>query len=214
MPRRNRVDPWGDLHAVTARGMFTGNRGCVVDENEQVVRHHSSSLWITCKLEFRDWKSPLARGRRWTPLFFLDEAVALAAGHRPCAFCRRNDYLAYRDAVGRSVDSGKPLLATELNARLIAERHRRGRGLERAHDRITWETPYSALVDGTVVVKDDASCQLVRDRRLFSFEFDKWSRPVPIPPLGNATVLTPPTSVAALQHGYRLALHSSAFGDL
>src|SRR5215813_15050955 len=61
MPRRNRVDPWGDLHAVSARGLFTGNRGCIVDEREQVVRHHrSSTLWITCVTEFRDWRVPLA----------------------------------------------------------------------------------------------------------------------------------------------------------
>jgi hypothetical protein len=62
MPRRNRVDPWGDLHAVSARGLFTGNRGCIVDEREQVVRHHrSSTLWITCLTEFREWRVPLAR---------------------------------------------------------------------------------------------------------------------------------------------------------
>ena len=67
-PRRNRVDPWGDLHAVSARGLFTGNRGCIVDEREQVVRHHrSSTLWITCLTEFRDWRVPLARPNRRTP---------------------------------------------------------------------------------------------------------------------------------------------------
>ena len=93
MPRRNRADPWGDLHAVSARGLFTGNRGCIVDEHEQVVRHHrSSTLWITCLTEFRDWRVPLARPNRWTPIFFLDDAVALAAGHRPCATCRRDMY--------------------------------------------------------------------------------------------------------------------------
>ena len=74
MPRRNRVDPWGDLHAVSPRGLFTGNRGCIVDEREQVVRHHrSSTLWITCLTEFRDWRVPLARPNRWTPIFFLDD---------------------------------------------------------------------------------------------------------------------------------------------
>src|SRR5687768_8613254 len=100
MPRRNRVDPWGDLHAVSARGLFTGNRGCIVDERQQVVRHHrSATLWITCLTEFRDWRVPLARPNRWTPIFFLDDAVALAAGHRPCATCRRDMYRSYRDAV-------------------------------------------------------------------------------------------------------------------
>src|SRR5438445_4316692 len=121
MPRRNRVDPWGDLHAVSARGLFTGNRGCIVDEREQVVRHHrSSTLWITCLTEFRDWRVPLARPNRWTPIFFLDDAVALAAGHRPCATCRRDMYRSYRDAVDPA------LRAVELDRRLTTERLRRG----------------------------------------------------------------------------------------
>jgi hypothetical protein len=77
MPRRNRVDPWGDLHAVSARGLFTGNRGCIVDEREQVVRHHrSSTLWITCLTEFRDWRVPLARPNRWTPILCLAKIQA------------------------------------------------------------------------------------------------------------------------------------------
>ncbi len=90
MPRRNRVDPFGDLHAAPERGLFTGNRGCLVDDAGDVVRHHRGRLWITCRLEFRGWRQPLAAPHHWTPLFFLDEAVALAAGHRPCAFCRRD----------------------------------------------------------------------------------------------------------------------------
>ena len=118
MPRRNRVDPWGDLHAVAERGMFTGNRGCVVDDHERVVRHHGSALWISCVTEFRGWRWGLARPRRWTPLFFLDDAVALAAGHRPCATCRRDDYRAYRDAVGGALGALAPVRAWELNARL------------------------------------------------------------------------------------------------
>src|SRR6201988_5194202 len=156
MPRRNRVDPWGDLHAVSARGLFTGNRGCIVDEREQVVRHHrSSTLWITCLTEFRDWRVPLARPDRWTPIFFLDDAVALAAGHRPCATCRRGDYLSYRDAVSTELGTAEPLLAKQLDARLVAERHRRGRGFERAGDRLTWTAGAEELPDGSVIVVEN-----------------------------------------------------------
>ncbi|HET7500018.1 MAG TPA: hypothetical protein VFK02_03420 [Kofleriaceae bacterium] len=210
MPRRNRIDPWGDLHAVAARGLFTGNRGCVVDDHEQVVRHHGSSLWITCLTRFRDWRFPLARPRRWTPLFFLDEAVALAAGHRPCATCRRADYSAYRDAVTRALGARSPLLAAQLDERLKAERHRRGRGLARAGDRIVWSARYAELPDGAVVVAPDGSCQLVVDDRLLRFSFEGWSGAAPRPSAGKATVLTPPTSVAALTHGYKPVLHPSA----
>ena len=210
MPRRNRVDPWGDLNAVASRGLLTGNRGCVVDNHEQVVRHHGSSLWITCLTEFRGWRWPLARPRRWTPLFFLDDAVALAAGHRPCATCRRADHSAYSHAVTRAIDSPSPLLAWQLNKRLQAERHRRGRGLARAGDRIVWAAQYPDLPDGTVVVAPDGSCRLVVDDRLLRFSFDGWVGATTRPLAAEATVLTPPTSVAALAHGYQPLLHSSA----
>ncbi|NNL85291.1 MAG: hypothetical protein HKP27_06540 [Myxococcales bacterium] len=210
MPRRNRVDPWGDLFAVSARGLFTGNRGCVVDDEERVVRHHGSSLWITCKTEFRDWRWPLARPKRWTPLFFLDEAVALAAGHRPCGFCRRDDYHRYRDAVGRAAGVSKPLLATELNKRLAAERLRRGRGLVRATDRRLWSAPYAELPDGTVVADRDGAARLKRAGMLFRFDFEGWTAPVAFSAEQTAAVLTPPTSVAALRHGYSATLHPSA----
>jgi hypothetical protein len=210
VPRRNRVDPWGDLHAVASRGLFTGNRGCVVDDHEQVVRHHGSSLWITCVTEFRGWRWPLARPRRWTPLFFLDDAVALAAGHRPCATCRRGDYAAYRDAVARAVGASTPLLGSQLNQRLQAERLRRGRGLPRAGDRIVWRAPFAELPDGAIIVAPDGACRLVLEDRLLRFTFDGWVDAVPRPAAGEATVLTPPTSVAALAHGYPPVLHPSA----
>jgi hypothetical protein len=208
--RRNRIDPWGDLHAVAARGMFTGNRGCVVDSQEQVVRHHSSALWIICQTQFRGWRWPLARPGKWTPLFFLDEAVALAAGHRPCATCRRAEYLAYRDAVTRAMQAPAPLKAYELNDLLHAERLSAGRGLNRAGDRILWQAPYAELVTGTVIVNDQGSCQLVHGKHLFEFSFQAWINAGVRPRSGVARVLTPPTSVAALQHGYQPVLHASA----
>jgi hypothetical protein len=210
VPRRNRVDPWGDLHAVAARGLLTGNRGCVVDDRERVVRHHGSSLWIICVTRFRDWRWPLARPRRWTPLFFLDDAVGLAAGHRPCATCRRADYAAYQDAVTRAAGSRSPLLASQLNERLQAERHRRGRGLARGGDRIVWTAPFAELPDGTVIVAPDGSCQLVVAERLLRFSFEGWAGATSRPTAGTATVLTPPTSMAALAHGYQPLLHPSA----
>lgn len=202
MTRRNRVDPYGDLHADPARGMFTGNRGCLVDDGGEVVRHYRGTLWITCVTRFRGRRVRLARPGRWTPLFFLDDAVALAAGHRPCGECRRGDHLAYRDAV--AADAGRPVRAGDLNGRLAAERLRRGRGVERAADRRTWQG--TDLPDGTVVVTDGP--RLVHGDRLLAFSFDGWRDPVPRP-AGPLTVLTPPTSVAALRHGFAPTLHPS-----
>jgi hypothetical protein len=205
MPRRNRVDPWGDLHAVSARGLFTGNRGCIVDEREQVVRHHrSSTLWITCLTEFRDWRVPLARPNRWTPIFFLDDAVALAAGHRPCATCRRDMYRAYRDAVDPA------LHAVELDRRLSAERLRRGSGIDRGRDRKTWPAHLESLPDGTVIIGADGQARLVRADRMLAFSFGGWMRPEARPLTGAVEVLTPPTSVRALANCFTPVLHPTA----
>jgi hypothetical protein len=213
MPRRNRVDPWGDLHAVSERGMFTGNRGCLVDDHGEVVRHHRGRLWIACETDYRDWRAPLARPGRWTPIFFLDDAVALAAGHRPCGLCRRDAYQSYREAVGRAVSSRRPIGAEDLNRRLASERLRPGRGLDRARDRILWTSTIAALPVGTVIVHKSRGPQLLLEDRLLSFTFAGWEQPRPRPTSGEVSVLTPPTSVAAVRHGFEPVLHPSAWGS-
>lgn len=207
-PRRNRVDPWGDLHAVAERGLLTGNRGCLVDDDLRLVRHHTSSLWISCQTSFRGWRQPLEAAHRWTPLFFLDDAVALAAGHRPCATCRTAEYRAYRRAVTDARRHPTPLRAAELDRLLVAERHQRGRGLARAADRLRWTARPDELPDGTVIVVD-AVPALVLTGAAREFSFAGWgpARPLPDAP---AEVLTPPTSVAALRNGFAPLLHPSA----
>ena len=188
MPLPNRVDPFGDLHAVPERGRFTGNRGCLVDDAGRFVRHHRGTLWITCRTAFRGRRVGLTRPRRWTPLFFLDDAVALAAGHRPCGECRHADHVAYREAVAAA--TGTPVRAGDLNRLLAAERGRRP-------GRDTWVG--ADLPDGTVVLTDGP--RLVLGARLLAFSFGGWRDPVPRP-AGALTVLTPPTSVAALRYGF------------
>jgi hypothetical protein len=183
---------------VPDRGGFTGNRGCLVDDTGQVVRHHRGNLWITCVTEFRGRRVGLARPNRWTPIFFLDDAVALAAGHRPCGECRWPAYRAYRDAIDPALRAG------ELNRRLHAERLQRGRGLVRAGDRRLWTG--TDLPDGTVVVTDGP--RLLLDGRLHAFSFAGWHSPVPAPE-GPMRVLTPQTSVAALRGGFEPVLEMS-----
>lgn len=212
MPRQNRIDPWGDMNAVPDRGLFTGNRGCLLDhDGEGPVRHHNGSLWIICRTEFKDWRHPLDAPRTWTPLFFLDDAVALAAGHRPCGLCRRDDYLAYRRGVTMAVGAERPVLATELNRRLAAERLTRGRGLNRAGDRRRWPSDIDRLPVGTVVLdRKTEQPMLVTGRQLRPFRFNGWGAPTGRPTGVTVEVLTPPTSVAALSNGFRPTLHSSA----
>lgn len=208
MPRRNRVDPFGDLHAVPGRGLLTGNRGCVVDDGGRVVRHHHGRLWISCVLQYRGRRHPLAAPHRWTPLFHLDDASALAAGHRPCGQCRREEYLAYQAAVTRGLRRDRPVSSTGLDALLAAERLRRGRGLDRARDRATWRAPGRDLPDGTVVV-DAGTPRLLLDARTLAFSFDGWTSPRPRR-TSAVEVLTPPTSVLALANGCTPLLHPSA----
>jgi hypothetical protein len=91
MPLRNRVTPFGDIIATEARGLLFGNRGVLHDAEGILVRAWQVRRWIDCRLEFKGRRRPLLRPGRFTELFFLDEATALAAGHRPCAECRRED---------------------------------------------------------------------------------------------------------------------------
>jgi hypothetical protein len=208
--RRNRVDPWGDLHAVDARGLFTGNRGCLVDDHGELVHHHRGNHWITCVTSFGGRRQPLADPRRWTPLFFLDDAVALAAGHRPCATCRPDAYRTYRNAVTRGLGVDEPMKAVELNRQLAGERLRRGAGLERARDRHLWSAPFDELPDGTVVVDAAADARLVVGDRTLAFAHTGWRSPRARPTHVVTRVLTPPSSVAALRRGYEPVLHPSS----
>ncbi len=210
MPRRNRVDPWGDMHAVSERGLFTGNRGCLVDDDRRLARHHHGSLWIICQLEFRGWRHALDAPRTWTPLFFLDDAVALAAGHRPCGLCRRDDYLAYRAGVTTANGGGRPVLAPELNRRLASDRLGRGRGLDRGGDRRLWSAQPASLPVGTVVVHPAIRTpHLVSEAGWREFSFAGWRHPTA--PVGREVeVLTTKTTVAAMRHGYTPTLHPSA----
>ncbi len=205
MPRLNRVDPFGDLHAARERGLFVGNRGCLYVDGALTL-HHQGSLWITCVTQFKDRHVDVARVRRWTPMFFLDDAVALAAGHRPCGECRHQAYVSYRDGVAEAL--GRRLRVSELNRALHAQRLNPGRGLSRAADRKTWEAAAEGLPDGTVIVLDGVARLLVGER-LLRFGFGGWTDPIPCPD-GPLTVLTPPTSVLALGHGFRPVLHPSA----
>lgn len=209
VPRRNRVDPFGDLHAVSSRGMFTGNRGCLVDEEGRLARHHRGQLWITCVTSYDDSLHPLDKPGTWTPLFFLDDAVALAAGHRPCGFCRRDDYRSYQSALTSALGLDRPIPATEQNRRLAAERLRRGRGLERAADRRLWKSDLDSLPDGTVIVIDSEAHLLYGDR-LLEFSFEGWIGSSERRSSADVEVLTPPSSVLALRYGFEPRLHESA----
>jgi hypothetical protein len=198
MPERNRVTPTGEIVAIPLRGAWVGNRG-VVHEGREIVRFHASNLWITCALEFRGRHRELWIPNRWTPLFFHDEAVAFAAGHRPCGECRHAEYQAYKAAWTAELGGEAPS-AGEMNRRLHSERIFRGTHRRRLHE-IAW----AELPDGAFVVEDDVPL-LVRGPQLVPWSTEGYGDPRRRPRHGTATVLTPPASLAVLRAGYELQI--------
>jgi hypothetical protein len=143
MPLRNRVTPLGELIAHPARGLVYGNRGCLHDDRGEIRRRFATRGWIACRLEFKGChREPLMQPEKFTELFFLDEATALAAGHRPCALCRRQDYRRFLEIVGAAG-------ADEIDQRLHGERLT-GRGRRLHHPALLDELP-----DGSFVLHDD-----------------------------------------------------------
>jgi hypothetical protein len=201
-PARNRVTPMGTIEAIPLRGVWTGNRG-ILHAGTEIVRSHASDLWITCALEFRGRWSEQWRPHHYTFLFFHDEAVSLAAGHRPCAECRRGSYDAYRTGWAESLGGDVPS-ATAMNRQLHGERIVRGTHRRRLHP-IAW----TQLPDGAFALVDDVPAVVVGDD-LVDWTHLGYGRRRRRPARGTADVITPPSSVAALRAGYPVQIDDSA----
>ena len=193
-PAQNRVTPTGDIAAIELRGRWMGNRGCL-HEGPEIVRPWRSKAWIVCETSYKGWRMPQWAPGRYTVLFFHDEAVALAAGHRPCALCRRPAYRAFLDA-WCAVHGGTRVRATELDAVLHASR-RDDAGRQRMHER-----PWSELPDGTFVRDDSGAPSLVLGDRTVPWTIGGYGVARPRPMSGHATVLTPAPTVDVLRAGY------------
>jgi hypothetical protein len=183
MPFQNRVTPLGELIATPERGLVYGNRGCLHDAHGRIRRNWQMKRWISCRLEFRGWyraAGPMPPGR-FTGLFFLDEATAFAAGHRPCALCRREDYVRFMEIVGEK-------RADDIDARLHAER---------LGTKPTREV--ASLPDGAFVILDGVAWMvLAGELRLWTpggYTTRRAAR-------GHATLLTPPIVLPVLADGW------------
>ena len=132
MPLQNRVTPFGNLVAVEGRGLLMGNRGRLHDAERRIVRYAQGRRWIACLTSFRGRRRTVMSPGLYTELFFLDEAVALAAGHRPCAECRRDDYTRFRAAWARAVS--EDVSADGMDMKLDADRLA-GRRTKRTYSR-------------------------------------------------------------------------------
>ncbi len=193
----------GEIEAIPLRGAWTGNRG-ILHRNREIVRFHASDdLWITCALEFRGRWREQWQPHHYTFLFFHDEAVSLAAGHRPCAECRRDSYNAYRAAWAEGLGVEVPS-AKQINQQLHGERIVRGSHRRRLH-----RLPWAQLPDGAFVLVDEVPAVVVGDH-LSDWVHDGYRGRRPRPARGTATVITPPSSVAALRAGYLVQIDDDA----
>jgi hypothetical protein len=197
MPLQNRVTPLGEIVAVPERGLVYGNRGCLHDGAGRIRRRYAVKRWIACRLEFNNRRrKALLQPGRYTELFFLDDATAFAAGHRPCAECRRVDYDRFRALVGAPN-------ADAMDEQLHAERI----------DGPRFRVPFDELPDGTFVLEDGAPW-LVLGIELLQWKPGGYALHRPRPSSGEALLITPPTTVDVLRAGWEPVVpfvHPSAF---
>jgi hypothetical protein len=214
--RRNRVTPYGELIAVPDRGMFWGNRGVLVDGDGSLARYSRGKAWLICVLSYKGIRRQQWTPRRLTELFFLDEATALAAGHRPCGECRYVDYQKFKRCwaaarVSGGVPDGVPGVR-EIDERLHTDRLaapgvRRDR-LAGAEVRRTYTAPLASLPDGAMADLDGVP-HLVLGGRLLRWTPGGYAGAGPTRS-GPVTVITPRATVAVLAAGYRPVLHETA----
>lgn len=203
MPLRNRVDPFGLLHAVPARGGFMGNRGGCFHREDCTLkdRQWTSQRWIICRLSFKNRRRALMQPGRYTELFFLDEATALAGGHRPCFECRREEAAAFHQALiragwmapGMSISEADRLSAGEIQRVLTGREERK-------------IVEPGALPEGAMYGAEGAAW-LVHRGRARAWSFSGYGPPMPLHRAGLR--LTPEISCAALNSGFQAALHPS-----
>jgi hypothetical protein len=203
MPLPNRVLPTGEIIAHSARGTLTGNRGVLHDEARTLRRPWAHRHWIACRL---DWngirRTPMTPGR-WTELFFLDECVALAAGHRPCALCRRADYRRWGAAWAAAF--GDNPIAAAMDRALHDSRVDHAMRSQRLHLARAQDLP-----DG-VFIASNSGAALIRGAFALPFHPEGYAAPLPRPE-GTVRVMTPAVTVAVLAAGYAPLFHPSAEG--
>lgn len=203
MPKQNRVTPFGELIATEARGTFMGNRGCLHNSQQQIRRSYQLERWIICVLEFKNRRRAIMQPGHYTELFFGDEAVALAAGHRPCAECQRERFNHFRTLWAQAnptlAASSKPA-ATVIDAALQAER------LTANRQKKTYRAPLASLPDATFVTLPDfakTTAFLVFRERLYPWQPGGYDPAIPRPLQAEVDVLTPYSIVQTLAQGYQ-----------
>jgi hypothetical protein len=215
MPLQNRVTPFGEIITDPARGTVMGNRGNLHDVGDKILRPYQATRWIICRLEFKGRRRPQMPPGAWTSLFFLDEATALAAGHRPCFECNREKARAFAEhwvaanpLHGRSEKTGSDLIDEQLHRERISDAYY----LRDRRKRVYLDV-IDGLPDGTfVALGPELAPFLVQGPHVLPWSSQGYGTPAKRPTSLMVVVLTPSSTVRALAHGYRPDLHPTA-GD-
>jgi len=213
VPLQNRVDPFGQIHAVPERGMFTGNRGVIHDPETRTLlsRRWTTRAWLICRCDYKGMRrAPMGRNARsgsagWTELFFLDDVTALAAGHRPCFFCRAEQAKSYAACFGVALGMPTPR-APEMDARLHRERLAVG-----ADAPMVARDALASLPDGAMFADRDTA-YAVKGGAALPWSFAGYGSPRGFDGVAGSALrlLTPAATVEVLRAGYRPVWHRTA----
>lgn len=204
MPKHNRVTPFNEIIATPERGMFMGNRGILHDDQGQIKRTWQGKRWIICVLEGKGRKRFVMAPGQYTELFFLDEATALAAGHRPCADCRRERFKAFQVAWAAG-NPGSGTKADEIDRQLHADRVALGRSKATFLSNLD-DLPHGVFVKPTGL----ADAYLVHDYSLLAWTPGGYLEPIERPKGIQVQVLTLRSTLSAIRAGYAPNVHGSA----
>jgi hypothetical protein len=198
MPLQNRVTPLGEIIATEARGTMMGNRGVLHDARKHLGRARwKHANWVNCVLDFHGRRRTVMAPRRYTELFFLDEAVALAAGHRPCGECRRERYRAYMDLwAARCADLGP------ADPKAVDRALHRARIDPTTEGQLRYDAPLDTIPDGAFILRAGAA-YLVQGPHLLPYSPSGYGPPEARPMAICATILTPEPTIRILKAGYR-----------
>ncbi len=195
---QNRVDPQGNIIRTSARGRWMGNRGQLHDRGKTILRPFKLKAWITCLLQFKNWHREVMAPNLYTELFFLDEATAFSAGHRPCFECRRADYDRFKTLWLK----GNPEYGFDLKTSIqkiddIMHEER----IDKQRNKVTYKDNLGSLPDGAFVLWEDKP-HLLAGGRLFPWSPEGYKDSIPLPAVEKITVLTPRSVVNAFRAGY------------
>lgn len=208
MPLQNRVSPFSTLTATPERGKWTGNRGVIHNEDKQIFRNHAVKYWIICELKYKKFQRKVMTPNRWTELFFLDEATAFAAGHRPCGFCRNPDFKRFKSlwlsANGERYGLEKNTKIDVIDALIHQER------LNENGSQKTFKANLTTLPDGTfITLKDSSKAYLWFQKNLYEWYFSGYIKVLEFVQNQEVEVLTPFSYVETFRAGYLPEIHSS-----